>query len=108
MYVIKMYVHTASVSYKDENTISAFNNTLEGLKRRLNTADDKTDYLENWSMEITKTVSNKETKQNEKAEESIKKYVESVQHVLFVELQGGREQSRGIFEEMVTESLPTV
>ena len=59
MYVIKMYVHAANVSYKDENTISAFNNTLEGLERRLNTADDNIDYLENWSMEITKTQSNK-------------------------------------------------
>ena len=59
MYVIKMYVHAANVSYKNENTISAFNNTLEGLERRLNTADDNIDYLENWSMEITKTQSNK-------------------------------------------------
>lgn len=41
MYVIKMYVHAANVSYKDENTISAFNNMLERLKRRLNTANDK-------------------------------------------------------------------
>lgn len=41
IYVIKMYVHAANVSYKDENTISVFNNTLERLKRRLSTADDK-------------------------------------------------------------------
>lgn len=41
MYVIKMYVHAANVSYKDEKTISAFNNMLERLKRRLNTANDK-------------------------------------------------------------------
>ena len=52
-------IKDGNVCYKDENTISAFNNTLEGLERRLNTADDNIDYLENWSMEITKTQSNK-------------------------------------------------
>lgn len=91
--------------YKDEKTISAFNNMLERLKRRLNTANDK--IIQKTGQWKSQNTIERRKKQNEKTEESIKKYVESVQHVLFVEFQGEREQSRGNLEEMVAESLPT-
>ena len=94
------------------NTINEIKNSLEGINRRINEAEEWLSDLEDKIVEITTTEQNKE-KRMKRNEDSLRELWDNIKcnNIRIIGVPEGEEREKGpekIFEEIIVENFPNM